>query len=115
MLPKLLPNRFRAPLKGRVDLRGGIFLHRGRDVAVEVEGQRDGRMAEPLLCDAGMNAGQQKLGSVRMTQIVEPNCRQILKLADEFEEHVAEPERRRRLAVGARTDQRASALPDAEL
>ena len=112
MLPKLLPNRFRAAPEGGIDLRRSILLHGHGDVAVKIQGQCDGRVAESLLCDAGMNSGQQQLGSVRVTQVMKPKRRQILKLADEFEEHVAEP-KRRRLAIRARTNESVAALSDA--
>src|SRR6266550_5040223 len=117
MLPKLLPNRLWAALKGGIDLRRGILLHRGGDVAIQVQGQRNGGVPEALLRNARMNTGHQELGSVRVAQIMKPKCRQVVHgaLADEFEKHVAEPERCRWLAVRARANERVAALTDADL
>jgi hypothetical protein len=55
----LLPFRFSGPLYGRpqrtVDALRGFILHPRHHVRVEIERDRNGAVAEPLLCDLRMH------------------------------------------------------------
>ena len=61
----------------RVQLRCGVLLHSGEHVAVCVERDCAGRVAEAFADYLRMNALAQQLGRVCMSEIVEADHRQI--------------------------------------
>jgi len=59
LLPKLLPNAVYSAPKHGIEPSGRVLLHRPGDVRVEVQRRRYRRVAEALLCDLGVLAGEQ--------------------------------------------------------
>ena len=58
------------PEHSRADLGCSVLLHGGEHVAVDIERDRDGGVAQPLLHDPGVDALMQGEGRVRMPQVV---------------------------------------------
>ena len=57
--------------KRRIHLGDGILLHPRHHVAIEVQGDADLGMAQPLAGDLGMDARGQQMRCVGVAQIVE--------------------------------------------
>ncbi len=66
---------YRGPDRG-VNLGCRVFLHTGKDAAIEAQGDADARMAEALLRHLRMNASGEKLRRMRMPQIAKPDVRE---------------------------------------
>src|SRR5262245_57515542 len=71
----LLPNGFDYRAREcRVNASNGIFLHSWDHVAVGVQCQADGSMAQPLGGNFRVYPGCQHVGCMRVTQVVEPQA-----------------------------------------
>src|SRR5262249_38371417 len=64
---------------------GSVLLHALQNVAVDVEGDRDCRVPEPLLHDLGVNLGPEHRGCMRVPQIVQTNTRKLVLYQEQFE------------------------------
>jgi hypothetical protein len=69
-----------------VNLRRGVFLHPGQDVAVEVEGYAHSRMPKAFLRDLRVDAVREKMGRMRMPKVMKSYAAQIARLCEDTQE-----------------------------
>src|SRR5262249_2031276 len=100
--------------KRHVELSRGVFLHRRRDVAVEVKGHGYRRMPEALLRHLRMDAGLQELRRMAMAKIMKPNLWYIFDLPYGLAKLVRQAPRRHRLSVHPSADKGIAGLANAE-
>ena len=113
----LLPFRFGAPIY-RVPYRevnaiSGFGLHAGQHVAVEVEGDGNARMAQPLLRDLRVNARCEELCRMAMPEVMEADLGE-LAFAEEYLEPMGDAPGLQRVAVSSHCYVMAVIQPDAK-
>jgi hypothetical protein len=104
---------YRGPDRG-VNLGRRVLLHAAQDVAIEVEGDADARMAEPLLRYLRMNAAGEQMRRMRVPQIVEPDVRQTARFGQQPDEFMGQAVRLEWLAVRLRHDMSLVREPNAD-
>jgi hypothetical protein len=104
LLPRLLPFPTAASVYSVAQLQVNAIccclLNAWQNVAVEVERDRDARVAESLLRNFRMDPGREQLRGVGVAQIVQAHALQLAPFEENFE-RVGEAARLRRLSVGA--------------